>query len=207
MRLALSLVLTSLLSAQSPEILTDVAISVNWPTKDIVKAKYGLLPKTIYPGEVTGCNIGLKQTTFTQGSVIQAFKSQGLEAYGRTTAIAVISAAQRGQFRNRFLQWSPVVIASLDALNGFVITGVVHVGAAAAMALAGAGAITKTELSLVNGAIGQNPNLTYEADGLTSLMQLDPGACIVGTVMFSTPGKQPAGGTTPAFVVHVRKID
>jgi hypothetical protein len=192
-----------LLSAQSGRTV-PIQITVNWPNRDIVRAKYGALPKSIYPGEVTGCNSSAQNIVFTQGAVVQALKAQGLEAYSRTDAIAVIGGAQHSQFRSKWLRWSPIAQASLRAINGFVITRVVAVTPAIGTLLTAATAITDGILPIINGSVIQDPNLTYEADGMTAVMQLPGASCLIGTVMFAAPGLKPDGSRSiPAFTFDV----
>jgi hypothetical protein len=193
-----------ILSAQSPQMI-PIQITVNWPNGDIVRAKYGKLPKTIYPGEVTGCNTSDQRIVFTQGAVVQALKSKSLEAYSRTDAIAVINAAQRGQFRSKWLRWSPAVQSSLRTINGFVLTKVVSVTPVVGTLLTTATAITDGILPIVNSSVSQDPNLTYEADGMAAVMQLPGGSCLIGTVMFAMPGSKSAGSQNiPAFTIEVQ---
>lgn len=184
----------------------QVSVTVNWPNKDIVRAKYGALPKSIYPGEVTGCNLSADTISFGQGIVIQALHQQGMEAYTRTDAIAVIGASQRGAFRSRWLTWSPVALSALNVFTGGLATGLISAAPAVRNTVVGLTELANRELPIVNGPLSVNPNLTYEADGMTNIMQLTPKgtatACITGTVMFATPGGAPKKNSAgPEFVV------
>lgn len=186
----------------------QVTITVNWPNKSIVRAKYGRLPATIYPGAVTACNQGTGTVLFGQGLAIQALKAQSLEAYSRTDAIAVITAAQRGAFRSRWLQWSPVGLAALNVFTGGLATGVLSASTAVRELVVGITVLANQELPVLNGGFGPSPWLTYEADGLGGLYQLtaagSANSCVTGTVMFATPGIRPAGGSSvPSFSVNV----
>lgn len=200
--------LTAALTAQTGATQTDtIRISVNWPNRDIIRTKYGSLPASIYPGEVTGCNEGASTLVFSQGLVIQALKTQALEAYTRTDAIAVIGASQRGAFRSRWLQWSPVALSALNVFTGGLATGLISSSTLLKQAAVGLTELANRELPVVNSGLSVNPNLTYEADGMTNIMQLTPKgtatACATGTIMFATPGGAPGKGSTgPSFSVE-----
>jgi hypothetical protein len=67
-----------------------------------------------------------------------------------------------------------------------------------------ASAIADRILPIVDAPLQQNPYITYDTDGMQALMQLAPGDCAVGTVMFATPGTVPAAGSAaPPFTLQV----
>lgn len=181
----------------------SIDFSVHYLGPDVIRAKYGRkLPKTIFAGSVTGTNASSQNVTFGQGFVLQQLRAKGFVALSQQDARALVLKAQSTGALGFWTRWSPVGVKILDDVESLQVLKVVTFGVPVASALATADALAKVvqpDVTQVLAQIYQN----YETDGIQPLMQLAPGASIVGTLLFEAEGPKPADGADATFTVQI----
>src|ERR1700683_2866643 len=186
------LAFTAALAAQTAQLPTvDVDFQVHYLGADTVQAKYGRkLPKSVFAGSVTGTNKGTSNVVFGQGYVLQVLRSNGFLALSQQDAKAIVLKSQGTGLRALWSRYSPVAVKVLDDLEGLQVLKVIAFSPAGATVLVTTDAIAKVVQPDISAVVSQIYQ-AYDADGIQPLMQLAPGASLVGTLLFETEGAKP----------------
>lgn len=192
--------------------LIPVSITVNWPPRQLVEEKYGPLPKWAIFGELVGCNLGEHNITFGEGEVITAlrramvnfrpgepFINQGLQAFSIQDALSLVANAQNASVKNY------IVTMLKDAANSTKdakALGYIGGGPGAGVGIVLGGNLLNLILKNSNSLLTLRQVIQYSKDGMQTVMSVAAGRCTPPlSVLFATPGKQPATSTDPGVAL------